>query len=71
MKKIILCLLVIFLIGCEKKTEVKSYINEDLMVSINYPVTNIMVLDNAISSYVNQNYEKFKNIKQNKQEFNI
>ncbi len=71
MKKIILCLLVIFLIGCEKKAEVKSYINEDLMVSINYPVTNIMVLDNAISSYVNQNYEKFKNIKQNKQEFNI
>lgn len=71
MKKIILCLLVIFLIGCEKKTEVKSYINDDLMVSINYPVTNIMVLDNAISSYVNQNYEKFKNIKQNKQEFNI
>ncbi len=71
MKKIILYLLVIFLIGCEKKPDIKSYINEDSMVSINYPVTNIMVLDNAISSYVNQNYEKFKNIKQNRQEFNI
>ena len=71
MKKLIIFVMVFFLIGCGNAS-VKSYINNDELVSINYPITNIMPLDNAISSYVNQNYEKFKNIKsKNKPEFNI
>ena len=47
--------------GCGEK-KVESYIDENTHTSINYPITNIMELDNAISSYVNKNYSKFKYI---------
>ena len=73
MKKIIILLVTIFLLcGCSDK-EVQSYIsNDDGLISINYPVTNINVLDDAISSYVNQTYHNFKNIKStNVPELNI
>ena len=54
MKKVlILVILVLLLCGCEKEKSVESYISSnDELVSINYPVTNINVLDDAISSYV-------------------
>ena len=64
MKKITFFIVVICLLcGCEKENKVESYIsmNEEL-VSINYPVTNINVLDDAVSSYVNQTYYNFKNM---------
>ena len=64
MKKITFFIIVICLLcGCEKENKVESYIsmNEEL-VSINYPVTNINVLDDAVSSYVNQTYYNFKNM---------
>lgn len=73
MKKIIILLVTIFLLcGCSDK-EVQSYISDDDgLISINYPVTNINVLDDAISSYVNQTYHNFKNIKStNVPELNI
>ena len=73
MKKIIILLVTIFLLcGCSDK-EVQSYIsNDDGLISINYPVTNINVLDDAISSYVNQTYHNFKNMKStNVPELNI
>ena len=64
MKKVtILVILVLLLCGCEKEKSVESYISSnDELVSINYPVTNINVLDDAISSYVNQTYYNFKNM---------
>ena len=73
MKKIIILLVTIFLLcGCSDK-EVQSYIsNDNGLISINYPVTNINVLDDAISSYVNQTYHNFKNMKStNVPELNI
>ena len=64
MKKVtILVILVLLLCGCEKEKSAESYISSnDELVSINYPVTNINVLDDAISSYVNQTYYNFKNM---------
>ena len=67
-RMVILLLIVFFMSGCGEK-KVESYIDETTHTSINYPITNIMELDNAISSYVNKNYSKFKYI--NKGEFNI
>ena len=62
-KELILVILVLLLCGCEKEKSVESYISSnDELVSINYPVTNINVLDDAISSYVNQTYYNFKNM---------
>ena len=74
MKKIILMMAIILLLcGCEKDKSVESYISaEDGLVSINYPVTNINVLDDKISAYVNQTYNSFKNMKSsNVPELNI
>lgn len=64
MKKAVVLLMVILLLcGCEKEKSIESYISSnDELVSINYPVTNINVLDEAISSYVNQTYYNFKNM---------
>ncbi len=61
MKKSILLLVTIILItGCSKP-EIKTTIeNNDALVSINYPVTNINALDDAVSTYVNQTYNNFK-----------
>ena len=64
MKKIIVFLMIILLTsGCGKEKNIQSYIGRDKeFVSINYPVTNINILDDAISSYVNNVYYQFKNI---------
>lgn len=71
MKKTIILLLICFILcGCTK-TEIKTNIDEDNKVSINYPVTNINALDNAISSYVNKTYNSFKCKKKNTCEFNV
>lgn len=52
--------------GCSNDKKINSYISEeDKLISINYPVTNINVLDDAISSYVNQTYEKFQKMTSN------
>ena len=65
MKKLTILIVVVLLIGgCGKKKSVESYISSfDDLISINYPVTNINVLDDAISSYVNRTYYNFKNMK--------
>ena len=65
MRKLWFLIMMIFLIcGCDNKVGVASYITQDEnLVSISYPITNINVLDNEISSYVNQTYLKFKNMK--------
>ena len=73
MRKILIFLITMLLLcGCEEKN-VQSYISkDDGLISINYPVTNINVLDDAISSYVNQTYYSFKNMKStNMPELNI
>ncbi len=63
----LLMIIVLLLCGCEKDKSVVSYITTDKgLVSINYPVTNINVLDDKISSYVNRTYFEFKNMKSDK-----
>lgn len=60
MKKILLIFFILCLSGCTER-EVKTIIEEDKdLVSINYPVTGINVLDDAVSSYVNKTYKNFK-----------
>lgn len=74
MKKLFLIGIVILLLcGCEGEKNVESYISSDkALVSINYPVTNINILDDKISAYVNQTYYNFKKMKSNiKPELNI
>ena len=74
MKKLFLIGLVILLLcGCEGEKNVESYISSDkALVSINYPVTNINILDDKISAYVNQTYYNFKKMKSTiKPELNI
>ena len=74
MKKIVaLIVLSLFLCGCEQEKDVTSYISSsNELVAINYPVTNINVLDDKISSYVNKTYYNFKNMKSKiKPELNI
>ncbi len=60
MKKLFLLLtLLILFTGCDK--EIKTIIKDEKeLVAINYPVTNIGPLDDAISSYVNRTYSSFK-----------
>ena len=64
MKKLSIILMVILMVsGCANEKSTESYISGDNeYVSINYPVTNINVLDDAISSYVNKIYYNFKNM---------
>ena len=63
----LLMTIVLLLCGCEKDKSVVSYITTDKgLVSINYPVTNINVLDDKISAYVNRTYFEFKNMKSDK-----
>ena len=63
----LLMIIVLLLCGCEKDKSVVSYITTDKgLVSINYPVTNINVLDDKISAYVNRTYFEFKNMKSGK-----
>lgn len=58
LKRLSIFLICFLLLGCSN--DVYSVIKQDKKVAINYPVTNIGVLDEAISSYVNKNYSKFK-----------
>lgn len=56
-KWFILVFFFLLIFGCHKKS---ANIGEDKNVSINYPVTNIGVLDDKISSYINKVYLDFK-----------
>ncbi len=71
-KLFILIVFIFFISGCTNERDV-SYISEDNeYVSISYPVTNINILDEEISSYVNKTYYEFKNMKYaDKPELNI
>lgn len=68
-KKLVMILfIIIFICGCDKDKEVYSYIDNDKRISINYPITGIGKLDDAISSYItniktsyNKNYKNIKN----------
>ena len=74
MRKLWLLIMMIFLIcGCDNKVGVASYITQDEdLVSISYPITNINVLDDKITGYVNQTYSEFKNmVSSNIPELNI
>lgn len=73
MKKIILLFLFLTLLtGCTDK-EIKTQINEDELIAINYPITGISNLDDVISSYVNKTCNNFKKQYKNykKPELNI
>jgi len=75
MKKItivLLCLSILLITGCNKK-EIKTTISDKDLIAINYPITGINILDDAISSYVNKTYNDFKKIYKNynKPELNI
>lgn len=69
-KRLFIMLLCVCLSGCGS-THFYSKIDNDKRVSINYPVTNIGILDDSISTYVNKNYNKFKCTKKNSCEFNV
>ncbi len=59
--KVLIILSIIFILtGCEQKEVVSIIENDKSMVSINYPVTDSNVLNDAISSYVNKVYNEFK-----------
>lgn len=75
MKKIIiifLCFFIFSLTGCDKK-EIKTTINDEDLIAINYPITGINSLDDAISTYVNRTCTNFKKEYKNynKPELNI
>ena len=54
LKKIMISLFIILcMCGCNKDTDVYSFTDEDKKISINYPITGIGKLDDAISSYIN------------------
>ena len=56
---LIICLLIS---GCESEPEILTEIeNKDALVSINYPITEVSALDEAISSYINKVRAEFKN----------
>lgn len=56
---LIICLLIS---GCENEPEILTEIeNKDALVSINYPITEVSALDEAISSYINKVRAEFKN----------
>lgn len=75
MKKIFILILVIALLtGCTKEEKLVSIIeNDQSMIAVSYPVTSNNVLNDAISSYVNKIYQKFKAEESNyqKPELNI
>ena len=56
---LIICLLISW---CENEPEILTEIeNKDALVSINYPITEVSALDEAISSYINKVRAEFKN----------
>ena len=54
-----LCLAILLITGCNKK-EIKTTISDDELIAINYPVTGINILDDAITSYINKTRTNFK-----------
>lgn len=64
MKKVILLLLSFFLVGCNviEKEKVKSIIEKEnnLFISIHYPITNIPKLDALLKKDTHEIYENFK-----------
>ena len=68
MKKIVLFLICFFLLGCDQE-EIITKIDNEKHISINYPVTNIRILDNEISRYIAEIKNDFKN--GNNKELNI
>ena len=61
MKKLLILIIPLFCItGCSHKEVVTIIENDKELISINYPVTNVGALDDAVSSYVNQIYTNFK-----------
>lgn len=61
MKKYLLILLIL-LCGCSKKENIVSVFENEknILISINYPETNITKLDRQIEDYINEIYENFK-----------
>lgn len=61
MKKYLLILLIL-LCGCSKKENIVSVFENEknILISINYPETNINKLDRQIEDYINEIYENFK-----------
>ena len=53
-----LCLAILLITGCNKK-EIKTTISDDELIAINYPVTGINILDDAITSYINKTRTNF------------
>jgi len=77
-KRYLLLLLLLTITGCSKNQEkVQTIIenNDNTMISIHYPITNINKIDKKIQKYANQEYLNFKNIYSNstnlKAELNI
>ena len=71
-KAFLFTVIFLFLVGCNNKEIISYTRNDNKLVSINYPVTNVGVLDEAISTYVNRIYLEFNENKSvKKPELNI
>ncbi len=71
-KTFLFTVIFLFLVGCSNKEIISYTRNDNKLVSINYPVTNVGVLDEAISTYVNRIYLEFNENKSvKKPELNI
>ena len=62
MKKLCLIIFLLLISGCTVKEKTKTIIEyeNNYVVSINYPITNIKKLDNKIVKYINKEYNDFK-----------
>ena len=66
MKKILVFLIIIILCGCNNKADNNKNINtiieekSNILIGINYPITNIKNLDTQIESDIQQIYNNFK-----------
>lgn len=63
MKKVCFVVLLLLLSGCDKLDKYKTIIEyeNNYVISINYPITNIKEVDNKINEYISKNYNEFKN----------
>lgn len=62
MKKLCVIIFLLLISGCTVKEKTKTIIENEnnYVVSINYPITNIKKLDNKIVKYINKEYNDFK-----------
>ncbi|MBQ9011720.1 MAG: polysaccharide deacetylase family protein [Bacilli bacterium] len=60
MRRCLIILVFIFLTGCSDKAIETVIENDKQKITISYPVTNINVLDDAITSYINKVHTDFK-----------